>query len=429
MLTVAQKIEHLKKLGFTGDLTEVEKFYLGQKFQQNDLNLQELIKFSIELWKEYSLILKKIPSTVGKEKTKLINRKEEIISTVFPKHGVICDIRDGFYCTICAVDFDQNSLTSINKNVKFGKYTLAELGDFALLGQDVKIGATFGADIQPNKKIIISDDTWICASTIIGVGTTVSRGTVLGIGACLYPGQKTEVNALVLGNPANTKLLINENYQSKKDNHTYRSTFEIEQIVNHVNNLGLDVDDAFINALKGEKYNCASPCMAKITDFSHNLSCEFNNPSTTDKRRHEIIDILFPLKGKNFKIGQGLFVDVLGLAKIGENVQVGDNAFFAGNITIGDNVCIGVNSVFAGIGHGLPAHGRRFRNFQGAYGEVCEVGKIQIANNVDVGNDCTFAPGAVLTQNLPSRCYIIGKDKIFEKVRLDKLVNEFMIER
>ena len=37
MLTVAQKIKHLENLGFTGDLSEVEKFYAGQKFNQNDL--------------------------------------------------------------------------------------------------------------------------------------------------------------------------------------------------------------------------------------------------------------------------------------------------------------------------------------------------------------------------------------------------------
>ena len=32
MLTVAQKIEHLRKIGFTCDLTEVEKFYAGKQF-------------------------------------------------------------------------------------------------------------------------------------------------------------------------------------------------------------------------------------------------------------------------------------------------------------------------------------------------------------------------------------------------------------
>lgn len=429
MLSVAQKIDHLKKLGFSGDLTEVEKFYAGEKFNQNDENIRKLIQYSSNLWKEYSQILRSIPCASETEKAALNARKDELIEIAIPNHGFFANINDNFYCTVGAIDFEKNSLSSINKNVKFGKYTLAQLGSYALVGEDVRIGATFGKDIQPNQKIIISDDTWLCASSIVGVGATIAPGTVLGLGACVHPYGNTEVNSLALGNPATTKLIIDENYQSKKDNSTQRSDDEIDFIIHHIHNLGLHVDEAFICALKGEKYNCFSNRLAQIIDFSHNLSNEFNHLNTTGQRRHEIINILFPIRGENFRVGHGIFVDILGLAKIGNNVQIGNNAFFAGNVIVGDNVRAGSNLVFAGIGHELPADLRHIREYQGVNGEVCEIGKIQIAKNINIGNDCTFAPGSILTQNLPSYSYVIGQDKIFTKARPDKFADDFIIDR
>ncbi|MBO4726395.1 MAG: hypothetical protein J5598_02215, partial [Clostridia bacterium] len=271
-----------------------------------------------------------------------------------PEHGFFASVCDEFYCTVGAVDFDQNNMSSINKNVKFGKFTLAELGNYALIGEDVRIGATLDTNVQPNQKVILGNDTWLCASTVIGAGAKIADGTVLGLGACVHPQQVTAENSLTLGNPAKTKLIIGDEYQTSKDNLTHRSPDEINRIVHHVRSLGLDVDDAFISALNGEKYNCFSVRMAQITKFSHDLSYEFNHNNTTATRRQEIIDMLFPIRGENFKVGQGLFVDVLGLAKIGKNVKVGDNAFFAGNVVFGDNVSAGANLICAGIGHELP---------------------------------------------------------------------------
>ncbi len=429
MLTIAQKIEHLNRQGFSGNMSEVEKFYAGQKFNQNDANMQKLIQFSIDLWQEYSFILKELPRANEAEKAALQARKEELLSIAIPNHGFFANVCDDFYCTVGAVDFEKTSLSSINKNVKFGKYTLAELGSYALIGEDVRIGATLNTDVQPNKKVIIGDDTWLCASTVIGAGATVTPGTVVGLGTCVHPNQVTEGNTLVLGNPAMTKLKIDNNYQSNKDNLTYRSADEINFIVRHVRNLGMDVDEAYINALKGEKYNCFLGCIGQIVDFSHNLSYEFNSANTTGDRRREIIKMLFPICGENFQIGRGLFVDVLGLAKVGNNVQIGDNAFFAGNVTLGNNVHAGSDFVLAGIGHELPAELRHIREFQGVNGEVCEIGKIQVADNVKIGKHCTMAPGSILTQDLPDYTYVVGKNKIFGKVKPQQLGDDFTLTR
>ena len=421
MLTVTQKIEHLKSLGFSGDMTEIEKFYAGQSFNQNDQNVQNLIQYSTNLWQEFSQVLKNLAKAADEnEKSAWQARKEQLLATAFPEHGIFGNFCDDFYCTVGAIDFNKEHISGVNKNVKFGKYTLAELGNFSMIGEDVKFGVTLGQDVQPNKKVIIGNDTWICASTTIGAGATVADGTVLALGACLHPNQSTEVNALAVGNPCATKMIIDDNYQSKKDNLTHRSEAEIKFIVQHIRNLGMDVDEAYLSALKGEKYNCFSARIAQITEFSHNLSYEYNLESTTPERRQEIIDILFPIKGKNFKVGQGLFVDILGLAKVGDNVEFGDNAFFAGNVNIGDNVRAGSNLVLAGIGHELPAAGRRLRDYQGVYGEVCEIGKIQIASDVVIGEHCTLAPGSKLSKNLADHCYVVGDNKIFNKQQISE---------
>lgn len=430
MLSIEQKIQHLNGLGFSGDMTEIENFYAGRNFNPKDTNVQKLIQYSTNLWQEHSNILKSLSRAANQaEKDALLARKEELVSIAFPNHGVFANICDEFYCTVGAVDFDKENITNFNKNVKFGKYTLAELGNYALIGEDVKIGATFGQAVQPNQKVILGNDTWICASTVIGAGAKVADGTVLALGACLYPNQSTEVNSLAVGNPCATKMIIDDNYQSQKDNLTHRSEDEIRYIVRHIRNLGMDVDDAFIYALNGEKYNCFSSRISQITDFSHNLSYEFSHSATTGERRREIIDILFPLKGDNFAVGRGLFVDILGLAKVGNNVNIGENSFFAGNVVIGDNVRAGSDLILAGIGHELPAAGRRLREFQGIFGEVCEIGKIHVGNNLTIGNHCTLAPGCELTGNLADNCYVVGKNKVFNKPTLNHGIDDLGMTR
>ena len=159
MLTTAQKIEHLKNLGFSGDMTEIEKFYAGQKFNQNDLNVQKLIQYSKDLWQEHSRILKDLSRANETEQAALLKRKEELVSIAIPEHGFFGNLCDGFYCTVGAVDFEKTHMSAINKNVQFGPYTLAEIGHYALIGEDVRIGATLGTDVQPNKKVILGDDT------------------------------------------------------------------------------------------------------------------------------------------------------------------------------------------------------------------------------------------------------------------------------
>ena len=60
-----------------------------------------------------------------------------------------------------------------------------------------------------------------------------------------------------------------------------------------------------------------------------------------ERRKQEILDILFPLHGKNLQVGDNLACDIMGSVELGDNVTIGDNVSLAGNISVGDNVKIG----------------------------------------------------------------------------------------
>ena len=72
-----------------------------------------------------------------------------------------------------------------------------------------------------------------------------------------------------------------------------------------------------------------------------------------ERRKQEILDILFPLHGKNLQVGDNLACDIMGSVELGDNVTIGDNVSLAGNISVGDNVKIGNDVVLQCIGHNM----------------------------------------------------------------------------
>lgn len=415
MLTTEQKIAHLKSLGFDGDMSQIKNFYNQKPFDKNDRNVKELIRFSHSLWKEYSNALQSLSRAKSStERSFLDKRIENLINIAIPDHGIIANLCDGFYATVGAIDHEKNFITSINKNVTLGDYTLLRLEDYALIGENVNFGNRyFDCNVPENKQIVLEKDTWICSNCVIGSGARIKDGTVLAIGAVVRPNSTTQENSLSVGNPATTKYTINKN-QPIKEKEQPRSKEEIDFIVNHINLLGIKVDDEFIRLLNGENFNCFSKTVSEVTQFSHELSYEYNNPLITEQRRKEILDILFPIQGKNFSVGRGLFVDILGIAKVGNNVKIGDNSFFAGNITIGNNVKIGNNVTFAGIGHELEKQNRHLRDYNGIFGEVCVIDNIKINSGLEIGNNCTFAPNSHLTQDLNSYTILLANGKTIQ---------------
>ena len=177
----------------------------------------------------------------------------------------------------------------------------------------------------------------------------------------------------------------------------------------------------YIKLLKGESYNTMQETFGQIVEFSHNLSYEFNNPLTTKERKKEIINILFPIRGKNLIIRKGLFVDILGCTKLGNNVTIGNNAFFAGNITIGNNVTIGDNACMSAVGHELYYKARHLDYNPNDFGEITVPGKIIITDNVTIGNNCKFVPGCTVVQDVADNSLILTNGKTNQLEALDNI--------
>lgn len=404
------KVKHLVSLGFSGDMTQIENYYQGKMVDSSDTNFQKLLKMSESLCKELSDIFRNLNNVKGDEHSYLVARKNQILDILFPGHGMIGNMCDGLQAVIGQVDMP--GMGGINANVKFTPYTLVNLGNYSLIGANIQFG-----DIKKSKTnqqeigtINIGDDNWICTGVKIASNIDIGNRNVIAMGANV----KTSLgdDGLFIGNPANRKTTITHDYKGTKNNLSYRPKKEIDYLISHLNCLGFEGDfDEYIKYLSGERYNCMQEMIGQITDFSHNLSYEYNNPNTNYQRKKEIIEILFPMRGKNLTIGNGLFVDILGSTKLGNNVTIGKNAFFAGNITIGNNVTIGNDAYLSAIGHDVYYKGRHIDTIPGIISEFCVVGNIKVADNVNIGNNCKFVPGCIVSTNIPHNSLILPNGK------------------
>lgn len=416
MYSVTKKILHLKDLGFKGNLDEVIKMYNGEPFNPNDNNVVKLINDSHKYCNEYSTILKSLTTTTNElELKKLNDRKNELIDIIFPGHGIFANVCDGVYATIGMVDFD--GIANINKNVVFAPYTRVYCGDYTLFGSNIKVGDISRSNdgLQHVGNIHIEGDDWFCSKVRIENDVNIGKQSVIGLGATIRRGHDIERSVLAVGDPAVTKKVITRDYQSKKDNYVYRSDDEIKYIIDSIKGLGIDGDfTEYVRSLRGDEYNCFATTVSQIAELSHNLSYEYNNPHTSSFRREQIKHNLFPIMGENCEINNGLFVDLMGQAKLGDNAKLGKNAFIAGNVLVGDNVTLGDDVVASGIGHDVYYKGRRLRIFNKIFGEPCTIGKIDIKDDVKIGNNTGISPGAEIVKDVPENSIVLPNSKIIQ---------------
>ncbi len=415
-MNVYEKIEHLKSLGMSGDFSEIENLYWGLPFKVKDENIQNLITLSKSLCNKYNSTLKELNScTDATKKESLKLEASKLLDAIFPGHGMFAGVNDGLYATIGMVDC--KDFVFINKNITFAPFTLVTCGRFALFGPFQNIGSIekVSNGISPVGNIVVEGDNWICAGCTIENNTHISKKTLIGLGSIIKSGSNIESGYFAYGNPCEEKIKIDKYYASSNIPQPKRSDDEINFIINHIKSLGIDGDfTEYKRILNGEEYNCFDPVIAKVIDLSHNLSYEFSNYATTQERKEEILHILFPIQKANFKVSGELFVDILGLINIGENVTIENNNYLAGNITIGDNVIIGENNCIAGIGHRVYYAGRRLQKFHNGFGEICTIGHINIGNNVELSN-CIVSPNSNVTTSMENKNIL--RNKIFDRIQ------------
>lgn len=406
MLTVEQKIEHLRKLGLDGDMTEIEKMYSGKEFSIHNDEYKKLL----ELSKKYCLRFTELSGLIAKAKTQeeidnYENEKSEILDILFPSHGLILGGGDGLFAIIGTVDLD--GFNYINARVHFNASSLVHLEKYVFVASNVEFGTN---NISPNDKtaklgkINVGRDTWIGANVNFDDYTHIGKRSVIGMGSHIVANSDLKPNMISFGNPCKEYKKITDGYETKvkiPPIEGKRTEDEVMEILAHMKKLGINGDfRQYIRALNYEKYNTLEPTISKIYNLSHKLCSEYNSKNISVKRRKEILDMLFPLQGKNLIIGDDIFVDCIGTVKIGNDVTIGNNITLAGNITIGDRVKISNNVALQTTGHEINYKGRRLsKDEQGHLCEISTPGYIIVLPEIVLADGTKVIPDQTVRKN------------------------------
>ena len=138
MFSPEQKIQHLKSLGFDGDLSQIYNLYCGKPFNVNDPNYQKLVNLSYQLCDEYTKLL---ASTLNPDSSIVQHaetRRNEIIDILFPGHGSIYGFGQWSKLVIGLVDVDGFNL--INVRCQFSPTSLVHLNEYVFVAPNVVFG-------------------------------------------------------------------------------------------------------------------------------------------------------------------------------------------------------------------------------------------------------------------------------------------------
>ena len=401
MVTVEQKIEHLRKLGLTGDMSEIAKMYRGEKFDPKDAEYQKLLSLS----KSYCQRFTELSSLIAvakspEEATKYSNEKSAILDILFPYHGQIFGGGDDLYAVIGTVELD--GFNYINTRVHFNGSSLVHLNPYVFVASSVDFGEK--KEVTRMGTIEVGSDTWIGAEVIFDDNTRIGQRSVIGMGSHVVSGADLAASTISFGNPCHEYMPIPEDYETiikVPGQEAQRTKDEIEFLIAHIQNLGIKGDfSQYIRSLTYEKYNTLEPTIGKIFDLSHRLCSEYNSDLISIRRRKEILDILFPLHGSNLRVGKDIYVDCIGTVKIGSDVAIGDHSSLAGNIFIGNNVTLGNGVTLQTTGHEIDYKKRHISTDEN--GNLCEISTpsfIVINPGIILADGTKVLPGQIVDRN------------------------------
>lgn len=402
MFTPEQKIQHLKKIGFDGDLTEIYKLYSGQPFNSQDENYQKLVSYSHSLCDEYTHLFADTNNSDSAISQYAVDRRNEIIDILFPGHGSIYGFGEWSQVVIGLVDTD--GFNMINVRTKFSPTSLVHLQEYVFVAPNVEFGdckiRTSGLVVP--SRIIVKDNTWLCAAVHIGENSVIGNQSVVALGAKVLPNSSFDGSRLILGDPAFEKQIITEDHDNKEQpKKIFRTDDQIRLLIQNVRNLGIDGDlDQYIRMLNNQDHNCLEPVMNRLYTLTHQLCAELNDSRTSLIRKKIILNALFPIQGENLNIGSDLYVDILGSVQFGNNVAVGDRVNFAGNVFVGNNVSIGSDSILQTIGHKVYYKGRQLGFHKDGYPiEINTTSFIKVEDGVKIADGTKILPSVILDRD------------------------------
>ncbi len=410
---IKRKLNHLKKhFKFKADeLFEIEKMYRGELFDPEDKAYQRLLKISKDLCNEFNESNGKMGKNPSIFKILPTYFKQlHILDLLFPIHGTLSSVGENLSVVIGLVDFNGCGFT--NRKVEFSPFSLVECENYTIFATKIQVGSD--TPIREGNKIRltrvhIGSDTWICAGVKIEGGVSIGNNTVLGAGA--HACESIEDNALAVGKPAGVikKIDKSQSIISEKQDKIGKHK-ELRQTLKE---LGYgNLPSSFIRLYEGKPFNSTGIRLGLMYIYTHRLCSEINAPDTTSQRREEILNILFPNHGENLVVGKDLFVDMLGITKIGNDVKIGDSVYFSGPVTLESNVKVGNDTLLYATGHSLVAKERRVGfSLEHLMYEYSVSGPILVKENTEIGDKCVVVQNSVVEGAIPNNSIYV-KNKI-----------------
>lgn len=410
---IKRKLAHLKKhFGFKAqELAEIEKMYKGELFDPKDKAYLRLLEISKQLCDEYNESngkMGKNPSIFKILRTYF--KKLHLLDLLFPIHGTLSSVGENLSVVIGLVDFNGCGFT--NRKVEFSPFSLVECENYTIFATKISVGSD-SPIVEGDKirltRVHIGSDTWICAGVKIDGDTSIGDNTVIGAGA--HVTESIEASSLAVGNPARVIKIIDKSQSllAKKEEKVGKN----EELRKTLRDLGYrSLPKSYLRIYEGKAFNSTGIRLGLMYIYTHRLCSEINAPTTTQQRREEILNILFPNHGKNLQIGKDLFVDMLGMTKIGDNVKIGDSVYFSGPVTIENNSTVGNDTLLYSTGHSIVAKERRVGfSFKHLMYEFSVSGPIVVKENAQIGDKCVIVPNSVVEGAVPNNSIYV-KNKV-----------------
>lgn len=398
------KIKHLQKhFDFDEDeLGDIAKLYQGLPYPKESKGIAKLRDISSKLCEEWNHLL-----VEPKKKKADKKRKKELLRLLFPTlPNMPGDIRRGMKLVIGMVDI--SNFTFINAGADFGVNTLVKLGKWTQLGPNFKVLEEEG----PAKHIYIDDQAWLGGKVEVAPNVRIGVESVVASGARVIEDLPAKV--LAIGRPARVIKDIPVKEVLKSSKFDVYNEDELSTIWNHYVTIGHKISrKAFQRIFSGSYFSTLSISLGMLYLYTHALCRRLDDPSLNAEEREEILDQLFPIRGKNIQIGKNFFMDLAGTMSLGDNVRIGDNVALGGLVRIEDDVEIGDGCLLFGSNHPISAK-RRKAGFNEGLGFSIPVAyvPIHVRKGVKLGKDVTIAPKADIKEDVPDGALVDPKGRI-----------------
>ncbi len=404
MEDLQRKLEHLKKnFHFTeAELKDISLLYRGLPYPEQSEGIAKLRAVSQKACDEFNALF-----TVPENKSADKRKKKKLLRLLFPLlPNTPGEIRRGLHLVIGLVDI--SNFTFINVGANFGENTLVKLGHWTQIGPNFSVSESSG----PASRILIDDEAWLGGKVNVASGVTIGKQTVVGSGARVEENIAEKV--LAIGRPAHAIKEIPVVEEFKSAQFEVYTKEEQELIRAHYKKIRHQISKkAFGRIYSGATFSTLSIRLGLLYLFTHGLCKKLDDPTLTDSEREDIYDVLFPIRGKNLKIGKNFFLDLAGTVSLGDNVTIGDNVAIGGLVRIASGATIGDGCLLFGSNHPLSAKKRKigFNKGLGLSIPIAYV-PIHIGENVTLGRDAVIAPKADIKTSVPDGALVDPKGKI-----------------